>query len=530
MRVDEPSVGVRADGSTFASPFPPIADYAFLSDGEVTALVAPSGSVEWLCLPRFDSPSVFGAILDRDAGNFRLGPADNAVPVDRRYLPGTLVLETSWGTSTGWVIIRDALLMGPWLTRTCARERHRAPRPTTPRKASSSARSAASTARSRSRSTASPCSTTGDDAASGRHGDRPYHSATCRDPDSDLSLTLTTDLRRRLRRAQARRALAGEGRRLPIRARCRGPSTRRPRPTRTPTSGSSGRRTTGSTGSPAAASPTTRGAATSSAARSRSRASPTRPRAPSSPRRPRPFRRPRAASATGTTATRGSATRRSSCGRSTRSGSTGRPTTSSRSSPTSPAARDDLQIMYGIGGERTLDRGDPRPPRRVRRRATRPRRQRRLRPEAARRLGRAPRLGLPAHPSRDRLDDRVWPILVRQVDRRSSTGGEPDRGIWEVRGDPKHFTCSKVMCWVAADRGAEARPDPRRARARRPVAAPSPTRSRPTSWPTASTSVACSRSRYGTRPRRVGPAHPAPRFLPPDDDRVRRPSTPSPMS
>jgi GH15 family glucan-1,4-alpha-glucosidase len=57
------------------SPFAPIADYAFLSDCEVTALVAPSGNVEWLCLPRMDGPSVFGAILDRDAGGFRFGPA-----------------------------------------------------------------------------------------------------------------------------------------------------------------------------------------------------------------------------------------------------------------------------------------------------------------------------------------------------------------------------------------------------------------------------------------------------------------------
>ena len=55
------------------SPFPPIADYAFLSDCETTALVAPSGNVEWMCLPRMDSPSVFGAILDRHGGGFRLG-------------------------------------------------------------------------------------------------------------------------------------------------------------------------------------------------------------------------------------------------------------------------------------------------------------------------------------------------------------------------------------------------------------------------------------------------------------------------
>ncbi|MDQ6681847.1 MAG: glycoside hydrolase family 15 protein [Chloroflexota bacterium] len=96
------------------SPYPPISDYAFLSDCETTALIAPSGNVEWLCLPSMDSPSVFGAILDRDAGAFRFGPADVKVPAARRYLPGTMVLETSWGTPQGWVIIRDVLLMGPW--------------------------------------------------------------------------------------------------------------------------------------------------------------------------------------------------------------------------------------------------------------------------------------------------------------------------------------------------------------------------------------------------------------------------------
>ena len=71
------------------SPFPPIADYAFLSDCEVCALVAPSGNVEWMCLPRFDGPSIFGAMLDRDAGGFRLAPVDTSVPAGQRYLPGT---------------------------------------------------------------------------------------------------------------------------------------------------------------------------------------------------------------------------------------------------------------------------------------------------------------------------------------------------------------------------------------------------------------------------------------------------------
>ena len=96
------------------SPFPPIADYGFLSDCEVSALIAPSGNVEWMCLPRMDSPSVFAAILDRGAGRFRLGPADATVPAGRRYLPGTMVLETTWATPAGWAVVRDVLLIGPW--------------------------------------------------------------------------------------------------------------------------------------------------------------------------------------------------------------------------------------------------------------------------------------------------------------------------------------------------------------------------------------------------------------------------------
>src|SRR5579862_2546709 len=104
----------ESEADLVLSPFPPIADYAFLSDCETVALVAPSGAIEWLCLPRVDSPSVFGAMLDRDAGLFRLGPDGVTVPAARRYLPGTMVVETSWGTTTGWIIVRDVLLIGPW--------------------------------------------------------------------------------------------------------------------------------------------------------------------------------------------------------------------------------------------------------------------------------------------------------------------------------------------------------------------------------------------------------------------------------
>jgi GH15 family glucan-1,4-alpha-glucosidase len=114
-------------GSSHVTPFPPIAEYGFISDREVTALVAPSGGIEWFCLPRPDAPSVFGAILDRGAGAFRLGPAEILVPAGRRYLPGTNVLETTWQTRTGWLLVRDALLIGPWEDDGTRDERYRRP-------------------------------------------------------------------------------------------------------------------------------------------------------------------------------------------------------------------------------------------------------------------------------------------------------------------------------------------------------------------------------------------------------------------
>jgi GH15 family glucan-1,4-alpha-glucosidase len=94
--------------------FPPIGDYAYLSDSHTGALVAPDGAVEWLCVPRFDAPSVFTALLDRGAGRFRAGPAGFRVPLARRYEPGTNVLETTWTTGDGWLVVHDALVIGEW--------------------------------------------------------------------------------------------------------------------------------------------------------------------------------------------------------------------------------------------------------------------------------------------------------------------------------------------------------------------------------------------------------------------------------
>jgi GH15 family glucan-1,4-alpha-glucosidase len=95
------------------SPFTPIADYAFLSDCHTGALVAPDGTIDWLCVPRFDSPSVFGSLLDRGAGGFRLGPFGINVPSGRTYEPGSNTLLTAWKTPSGWAMVRDGLAMGP---------------------------------------------------------------------------------------------------------------------------------------------------------------------------------------------------------------------------------------------------------------------------------------------------------------------------------------------------------------------------------------------------------------------------------
>ena len=95
--------------------FPPIGSYGFLSDCHTSALVSYDGSVEWLCLPRFDSPSALAALLDRGAGHFKLKPRGVVVPISRRYQPGTLVIETTWVTDSGWLVVHDALTIGDWV-------------------------------------------------------------------------------------------------------------------------------------------------------------------------------------------------------------------------------------------------------------------------------------------------------------------------------------------------------------------------------------------------------------------------------
>jgi GH15 family glucan-1,4-alpha-glucosidase len=89
-----------------------IADHALLSDRHSSALVDRSGSVEWLSFPRFDSPSVFGRLLGADTGHWSITPNRNWTST-RRYVDQTLVLETTFTTATGVLVLTDLLALGP---------------------------------------------------------------------------------------------------------------------------------------------------------------------------------------------------------------------------------------------------------------------------------------------------------------------------------------------------------------------------------------------------------------------------------
>jgi GH15 family glucan-1,4-alpha-glucosidase len=92
--------------------FRPIADYGLLADCNSAALVDRYGSIDWLCLPRFDSPALFAGLLDPDAGHWSIRPAASFTTA-RRYLPGTLVLETTFTTDAGQVRLTDAMAFAP---------------------------------------------------------------------------------------------------------------------------------------------------------------------------------------------------------------------------------------------------------------------------------------------------------------------------------------------------------------------------------------------------------------------------------
>ncbi len=445
------------------SPYPPIADYGFLSDCEVTALVAPGGSVEWMCLPRLDCPSVFGALIDRDAGWFRLGPEDMTVPADRRYRPGTMVLETSWDCGEGWIVVTDCLVMGPWRHSHPDRTSH--VRPPTDYDAEHTLLRLVRCVDGAVQLSmdCEPVFDYGRRRSRWQHTDRGYHQAVIR-PEGDvpavglthdsLALTLTSDIRIGLEGPSARaRTLLREGdtrfvalswgskeppenyqeafRRMTWTAHhwqhwlARGsfPDHRwRPYLTR------SALTLKGLTFAPSGA---IAAAATTSL--------------PETPGGERNWDYRYSWIRDATFALWGLFT-------------LGFEWEASDyfAFLTDVVERDggDLQIVYGIDGRCDIDEHvldhlhgyqGARPVR----------------------VGNAARTqrqndvwgvvldSLYLHTrSRDRLDDRVWQVARQQVEHALEHWREPDCGIWEMRGEPKHFTSSKLLCWVAADRGA----------------------------------------------------------------------------
>src|SRR6188472_2276548 len=88
----------------------PIEDYAMIGDLHTAALVAKDGSIDWLCLPRFDSGACFAAILGRpEHGRWQIAPVEAPKRITRRYTDGTLVLETVYETAEGEVALIDCM-------------------------------------------------------------------------------------------------------------------------------------------------------------------------------------------------------------------------------------------------------------------------------------------------------------------------------------------------------------------------------------------------------------------------------------
>ncbi|HEX2104099.1 MAG TPA: glycoside hydrolase family 15 protein [Solirubrobacteraceae bacterium] len=109
MTTVSPSSRVPATG---AGAFVPIADYGLLADCNSAALVSRDGSIDWLCLPRYDADAIFARILDPEGGHWSIRPVGE-YRAERRYVPGTLVLETTFTTAAGVVRIRDAMAFAP---------------------------------------------------------------------------------------------------------------------------------------------------------------------------------------------------------------------------------------------------------------------------------------------------------------------------------------------------------------------------------------------------------------------------------
>src|SRR5215212_2707268 len=86
----------------------PIADYGLLAECNGSALVDRAGSIDWLCVPRYDSAAIFARLLDPEGGRWSIRPA-GAFAVERRYVPGSLAIETTFATGTGRVRLVDVM-------------------------------------------------------------------------------------------------------------------------------------------------------------------------------------------------------------------------------------------------------------------------------------------------------------------------------------------------------------------------------------------------------------------------------------
>ena len=100
---------VRSDPSAHVER--PIEDYGLIGDTRTAALVASDGAIDWMCVPRFDGPPVFGRLVGGSgAGTFRLGPSGEATVIVRRYRPGTASLETTWHAERGRLTLREGMI------------------------------------------------------------------------------------------------------------------------------------------------------------------------------------------------------------------------------------------------------------------------------------------------------------------------------------------------------------------------------------------------------------------------------------
>jgi GH15 family glucan-1,4-alpha-glucosidase len=509
----------QSDAKGIGERFVPIGDYGFLSDGETIALVAPGGSVDWMCLPRMDSPSVFGAILGRYAGTFRIAPSDVTVPAARRYLPGTMVLETSWGTDTGWIIVRDALLLGPWRHEEhLSRSQRRTP---TDYEAEHILLRTIRCVKGEVQTVVEcdPAPDYGQLKPRWAYTDKVYHQGKVVCDDWDMPMHLTTDMRLGFEgsRANARTLLKeGDTRFVALSWGSKEP-------------------------------PLTYADAYARQVWTAHHWQHWLARGEFPDHPWRSYLQRSALTLKGLTYAPTGAI----CAAAT----TSLPETIGGnrnydyrftwirdatfalwgmyslgydweavdffSFIADIAEQDeDLQIMYGIGGERELTEVelDHLPgyahstPVRIGNAAAKQRQH-----DVWGALLDSVYLHSKAH---DHIDARVWPILAKQVNAALDHWRDPDAGIWEVRGELQHFTSSKIMCWVAADRGAQ-------------LAALIGQDSAADKWQKAADEIKEDILKYGVDDRGVLTQHygsksldaslllaPLVRFLPPDDERI----------